>query len=179
MGNAFKTRGGARAAYFCMRFDAKARVETNEFERHYGCTYICESCCAQHPVYRHEPEMSYMNFDPDSARHLTAIDHETYVRTCSTVSPWHVVPGWTLGTALHDLMHVVFLGTARDLIPSLLADFLEHGVLGPVNEPVNQRLRKFSLEMHAAFRTERIRTFCLEKVSMVFSTHFLLRPSLK
>lgn len=143
-----------------MRYDAKARVETNEFQRHYGCTNICESCCAQNPLYRHDPEMSYHNFSPDSARHLTTIDHETYMRTCDNVSPWHQVPGWRLDTCLHDLMHVVFLGTARDLISSLLADFLEHGVLGDVGEPINTRLRKFSLDMHKAFKSEESLGLC-------------------
>lgn len=82
------------------------------------------------------------------------------MRTCDNVSPWHQVPGWRLDTCLHDLMHVVFLGTARDLISSLLADFLEHGVLGDVGEPINTRLRKFSLDMHKAFKSEKSLGLC-------------------
>jgi len=156
----FSQKKSCRGAYLCMRYDAKARVETNEFERHYGCTNICESCCAQNPVYRHDPEMSYQDFRPDSARHLTTIDHGTYMRTCANVSPWHQVPGWKLETCLHDIMHVVFLGTARDLVGSLLADFLEYGVLGDAGESVNTKLRKFSLDMHKAFKTERKLGFC-------------------
>jgi len=144
-----------------MRFDAKARVETNEFEKHYGCTFICESCMAQNPLNKHDPEMSYQDFRADSARHLTTIDDETYRRTCSNVSPWAAVPGWKLETCLHDLMHVLYLGTARDLIASLLADFVEFGCLGDESEPLHSRLRRFSIDMHQAFRAEKINSFCL------------------
>ena len=56
---------------------------------------------------------------------------------------------------LRDILHVVFLGTAKDLLPSLLADWLDHGLLGGPNMSIDDRLRAFSLEMHAAFRQER------------------------
>ena len=98
--------------------------------------------------------LSYRDFRPDRARHLTVVDDRTYRRTCSEISPWSVIPGWKLPTALHDIMHVVFLGTARDLIPSLLAEFVDHGCLGDDATTLNYRLRAFSIEMHKAFRAE-------------------------
>lgn len=145
-----------RAAYLCTRYDGKARAETNLFDRNYRCRFICESCMAQNPVYRHDPLLSYQDFRPGQVRHLTVIDDATYRRTCRELSPWSAIPGWTLPTCLHDLMHVVYLGTARDLIPSLLGDFLDHGVLGDTSTtPVNTLLRSFSIDMHKVFRQER------------------------
>lgn len=109
---------------------------------------------AQNPLNRHDPMLSYRDFRPDRARHLTVVDDRTYRRTCSEISPWSVIPGWKLPTALHDIMHVVFLGTARDLKPSLLAEFVDHGCLGDDATTLNYRLRAFSIEMHKAFRAE-------------------------
>ena len=108
----------------------------------------------QNPLNRHDPMLSYRDFRPDRARHLTVVDDRTYRRTCSEISPWSVIPGWKLPTALHDIMHVVFLGTARDLKPSLLAEFVDHGCLGDDATTLNYRLRAFSIEMHKAFRAE-------------------------
>jgi len=83
------------------------------------------------------------------------IDDGTYRRTAKVISPYHVIPGWTLGTCLRDLLHVVYLGTAKDLIPSLLADWLDHGLLGDHGMSTGDRLRSFSLEMHKVFNSER------------------------
>lgn len=143
-----------RAAYWGTRYDGKARAETNMFERNHLCTYICEQCEAQNPVYRHEPEMSYKDFRVPSARRMTYMTHEDYMATCAVASPWSVVQGWPLGTCTWDVMHVVLLGTGQDLIGSLLADWAERGCLGDCSEPLNKRLRTFSLEMHRAFRSK-------------------------
>lgn len=83
------------------------------------------------------------------------IDHETYIQTAKVVSPYSVITGWTLGTCLRDVMHVIYLGTAKDLIPSLLADWIDAGLLGGPHMPVNHRLRIFSLEMHRVFKREK------------------------
>ena len=144
-----------------MRYDGKARVERNEFERYYTCTYIyiyiyiCESCLSQRRTLRSDPAMWYCDFRESSARHLTTIDDHTYRQTCKVISPYACIPGWTLGTCLRDLLHVVFLGTANDLIRSLLADWLDHDLLGGPRMSLDDRLRSFSLEMHSVFRKER------------------------
>ena len=52
-------------------------------------------------------------------------------------------------------MHVIYLGIAKDMIPSLIADWLDHNVLGPPGVSVDDRLRSFSLEMHQVFRREK------------------------
>lgn len=138
-----------------MRYDGKARVECNQFERFYSCRLLCESCLSQRRTKRSDPQMWFFDFRETSPRHLTTIDDATYRQTCKTLSPYHIIPGWSLGTCLRDILHVVFLGTAKDLLPSLLADWLDNGLLGEPLMSIDDRLRAFSLEMHATFRRER------------------------
>ncbi len=132
----------ARAAYWAFRYDGKARVECNAFTRYYNCTKICESCMAERTK-NSDINMWYCDFRASSPRHLTQIDDATYKRTANPISPYHCIPGWKLGTCLRDLLHVVFLGTAKDLIPSLLADWLDHGLLGGPRMSVDDKLRCF------------------------------------
>ncbi|CAL1166148.1 unnamed protein product, partial [Cladocopium goreaui] len=148
-------RGGA---YFAARYDAKARVETNNFLRHYGCSLICEQCLASKISKTTDDRMCYKDFRLESPRWLTRINHDTYMRTTPprAISPWHIIPGWSLESCLHDIMHVVYLGTGRDLVASLLGDFLECGVLGPPHLSVDHRLRLFSIEMNKFFKSEKI-----------------------
>lgn len=110
---------------------------------------------AQRRTKNSDHNMWFCDFRPSSARHLTEIDHATYIRTCKSISPYAVIPGWTLGTCLRDFLHVVYLGTAKDIIPSLLADWLDAGLLGGPPQTVDDRLRSFSLEMHGVFQRER------------------------
>ena len=103
-----------------------------------------------------DPRMTYKDFRPNLPRYLTRINHATYMRTtpAAFLSPWRVLQGWSLESCLHDMMHVVYLGTARDLIPSLLGDFLECGVLGSSDLSVDYRLKRFSIEMNRFFTKE-------------------------
>ena len=130
-------------------------MECNFFDRWYNCTLICESCMSQNRKHKNsDPAMWYDDFRDSSPRHLTTVDDQTYRRTCKTISPYSCIPGWTLGTTLRDIMHIVYLGTAQDLIPSLLADWISHDILGEPGQSVNERLRAFSLEMHQVFKQE-------------------------
>ena len=139
-----------------MRFDAKARVEANFFwDRYYRCTFICESCMACQPFANAMPELNYKDFRPEAPHHLTEISHETYVATCSEPSPWLQVEGWRLGTAFRDPMHTFYLGVFKDLIPSLLGNFLEHSCLEPLNGSREEQLRVLSLGMHRVCRQHR------------------------
>ena len=63
---------------------------------------------------------------------------------------------------------MVFLGTAKDLLPSILADWIDHGLLGGRMMTLDDRLRAFSLEMHQVFRKERT----LEQQFRLFSHLF-------
>lgn len=155
----FKFQDPVRAAYWAFRYDGKARVECNEFERYYKCKFICESCLAQQRCKDFDPNLLYADFRESSPRHLTMIDDATYRQTAKTMSPYSCISGWTLGTCLRDMLHVIYLGTAKDLIPSLLADWLDHGLLGGPHMTVNDRLKVFSIEMHRVFKQEKIPSF--------------------
>ena len=143
-----------RACYFACRFDNKARAEANAFSRWYQCRFICESCMAQRPTERYDHALTYRDFRYGLPRHLTEVSHETYLATEPAPSPWARVPGWTLGTCLHDIMHNVYLGVGRDLVSSLLADFLDHDCLAPAGT-LEEKLKQFSVEMLATFKEKR------------------------
>ena len=144
-----------------MRFDAKARVEANFFwDRYYRCTFLCETCMACQPTAKADPGMNYRDFRAEAPHRLTCISHSTYLRTCSEISPWAKVDGWTLGTAFRDPMHAFYLRIFRDLIPSLLAELLDHDCLEPRLGSREQKLRTLSLEMHRVCRENGSRNSC-------------------
>ena len=66
-------------------------------------------------------------------------------------SPWTKVPGFDKSRRLFDLLHIVHLGTLRDIIPSCLVDALDDGTLarfyGMQGSNNNQIL--FRLSQHA------------------------------
>lgn len=97
--------------------------------------------------------MTYTDFRPNRARHLTQISHERYMATTDKPSHYAIIPGWRLGNCLHDLLHCLYLGTARDLIPSLLGDWNVRGLLG--DGSLDERLRRMSAEMHADFKAHK------------------------
>lgn len=71
--------------------------------------------------------MSYKDMSAGAPYQLTAVNHATYMAT-HQVSPWHVVPGWSLSNNVFDIMHNLFLGSGRIFIGSALRLMLEHGV---------------------------------------------------
>lgn len=132
-------------------------METNFFDRYYSCRLICESCMAENSTSRSNPAMWYFDFRHDRPRHLTVIDDHTYRATAPKLSPWAQIDGWTLGTCLHDWMHTVYLGTAKDILASLLQDWLDSDsdLLGDSTIPLNRRLRTFSIGMHKDFKANK------------------------
>lgn len=137
-------------AYWAFRFDHKARHEANLFSRWSNCTSICERCMAQRPTKYSDANMHYTDFNSDAPRLWTQISHTTYVNTEWTVSPWVCMPGWTLPTCMHDLLHTVYLGFGRDLVGSVMATFIEKQVLGPGS--TEDQLGRFSITMNDTFK---------------------------
>lgn len=145
---------GWRAAYWAFRADGKARVQCNLFDHMYSARYVCDQCLAQRATARADKEMLYTDFRPDRPRHFSRIDDATYRNTCITLSPYSCIPGWHLWSVVHDIMHVVFLGTAQDLLPSLLYDWLEAGMLGGgVGVSHDAMLKAFSVEMNMTLKS--------------------------
>ena len=141
-----------RLAYFCCRFDHKARYEANFFDRYYSCKYICEVCAATRATSKGFDALMYCDFNRDAARRLTRISNDEYGSTCREISPWSHLEGWTVRSATHDLMHTLYLGIGRDLVPSLLADWVDLKLLG-AGGPETQ-LATLSREMRLKFKQE-------------------------
>lgn len=154
-----------RLAYFAFRYDHKARVEANAFQRHYGRNSICECCAAAKPAKKGDDSMNYTNFRSDGLRYLTSMSHQSYVDTSATVSPWIDMEGWTVRTCTHDLMHTIYLGVGRDLVGSLLADMMDVGALDPAHGPLDEQLRVLSVDMHNVFREARRNPQIFQKIS--------------
>lgn len=143
----------SRLAYFGFRYDAKARVQCNFFERWYQCRHLCEQCMSQRPTPKHDPNMNYQNFKDTCPRYLTYLTDKDYRDTSKRLSPWTVMEGWHLLSCFHDAMHTIFLGIGRDIVSNILADMLDCGVLGPGT--LDEQLRRLSLEMHSCFKKEK------------------------
>lgn len=91
-------------------------------------TRICDRCMAQTGKYCTDA-LNYRNFGKDAAWPMTQINHETYLSLdARNLSPWSVVDGWRIETVGFDILHNLFLGTARDLIASSIRTFISYGV---------------------------------------------------
>ena len=73
--------------------------------------------------------------------------HSDYIRNAPNhpSSPWRVVTGWCLETVFHDPMHVLFLGTCKDLYASMLGYWARNGYLG--SGTLNEVVRDFSQDL--------------------------------
>ena len=121
---------GWKATLLGCNADNKARVEANQFQRNYMATLVCDRCLACQPGCKKSLDLcSFYNFDANAGYKCTYFSHEGYMRTCGTPSPWAQVPGWTLHCAFFDLMHTVFLGTARLLLASAVHTLFKNGLL--------------------------------------------------
>ena len=154
--SSFSASHPCRAAFHSMKYDLKARVQCNFFSRHYGCNLVCESCFACKPADSTEPLMNYRNFNLSAAHRLSRISHRTYVALTppEQLSPWICMPGWTLESCTRDPMHVIYLGVCRDILASVLAQWLDANLLPQANT-LHEWLRLLSIEMHKTCKRAR------------------------
>lgn len=88
---------------------------------------MCDRCLANQGS-EAPPAMQYRNFSDTKAWDLTIIDGESYLhmdRDCLT--PWLKVEGFNMENMAWDLLHNIYLGTARDLVASGLKTLLMQG----------------------------------------------------
>lgn len=88
---------------------------------------MCDRCLASQgkntPVAMH-----YKNFSNQKAWDLTFIDCNGYLHLDrSNLTPWLEVPGFTMWTMSWDLLHNLWLGTARDLVASGIKTLVMQG----------------------------------------------------
>ena len=137
-----------RLCYFIWKGDLKARKQVHAFAKHYGCRAMCERCDAIRPASNSGREvMSYKNFGLHPPYEATVLSHEGYVRSAQQLSPWLCVEGFSLHTVSYDVLHVLYLGTARDHVASMLKYLRLRGYHYVDGEREDAYLRRISLEM--------------------------------
>jgi hypothetical protein len=109
---------GWRAAFWGWQGDIKEKVKQHKFARNWQCNFLCERCLAC----RHLPCGNAYNFNDDALWRQLEVDHAQYLRStpAGILSPWVRIPGWRLDRNCDDLLHMVWLGFAKDLIGQLL-----------------------------------------------------------
>ena len=107
-------------------------------------------CCACKPGYKQSVEqLNFKQFTPGSAHEMTILTHDEYLATATHVSPWAQLSGWHLLNNYRDLMHVLFLGTCKDLLASNVKLLAVYNLLpGNPQEALDKRLRAFSEDMY-------------------------------
>ena len=112
---------------FCFwKGDMEAHVLSHKTARNYRCSLCCDLCLAVKSP--NNPVMNIGNLTVDAAwkRTISFVDP-------SDPSPWMNVPGFTNKKCrLLDILHIVHLGTLRDLIPACLIDALDDGTLAQI-----------------------------------------------
>lgn len=136
-------------AYFTFKADLKARKECNLFKNYYLCKRMCDRCAAIQPKCPADTNhpMVFKDMRPTAPYRTTTVSHAEYLRTASRISPWAVVKGWSLETTSFDLMHMIFLGIARDYVPSCLKILRLMGYHYEPGETDEEFLRRTSWEM--------------------------------
>ena len=110
-----------KGCYAGFKSDGKARRDVHGFVRHYSCTYSCEECWATQPFKNAPPATNYKDFRSSALWRMTHITHEVYMGLPEQKSPWVLhVRGARLDTFYRDIMHVVYLGFARDFLASVI-----------------------------------------------------------
>lgn len=111
--------------------DAKSRWQAHCFPRYWKKNYPCEGCLCQKPSKYGSPELTFMDFSPGAGWRRTRLDHATFMRMEPPQfhSPYFQIRGIELNTCFRDIMHVVYLGFARDLGASLAMVWLLSGSL--------------------------------------------------
>ena len=109
--------------------------------RYYRCNQCCDFCLATSE--RIAPELSW--------GHLTLRApwrHTLTMTDPNDPSPWCQVPRFEKSKRLLDLLHIVHLGTLRDIIPAAIIDSLEDGSMahfyGLQGRPWDEILHMFS-----------------------------------
>lgn len=104
--------------------------------------------------------MNYKDMSEHPPYKLAKMDHATYMRT-QPVSEWSVLPGWSLHTCVYDVMHNLFLGTARDYIPSSVRVLLEKGYFDSYGVPRNSddMFGRITCVIHEDFKKHKLLAF--------------------
>jgi hypothetical protein len=170
-----KLAGEWTAGFSGIKHDLKAMVQMNQDVRHYGCNNICEECLASKTV----PMFFYTNFSEDAPYSFTRVTRNVSELLGDRVdrSPWVAHPDWDRTREFKDLVHIVWLGFAKDLGGSGLWTLAEDGWFGEGN--INDRLERAWRKFRIWRRAERVSggaIKCFTKASLGRDKSSLLYP---
>ena len=138
---------------FCYwKGDMEAHMYSHFLEktgRYFKCNSRCDWCLATSD--KRSPELSWGDLTLRALWRWTL----TMEDSPSDPSPWKVVPRFEKSKRLLDLMHIVHLGTLRDIVASVLIDSLQDGSMGLFYglQDHNDILRLFSKHAEAWARS--------------------------
>lgn len=109
---------GWRCAFSDWQGDGAEEIKVHGFERNYSSNFICKICLGC----RHQQFCNAYDFRDGADWMDTRIAHTVYLAThCGTqLSPYSNMPGWDIYSNLFDLLHLLWLGIAKDFAASLL-----------------------------------------------------------
>lgn len=129
-------------------------------EGYYKCRKLCDRCDAIQNFSARPHPMTYKNTARDAPYVATFKNHDIYLRQAKRISPWSKVPGWSFDTLPYDMMHLVFLGIAKNHVPSCLKILKLWGYYYEEGESDDMFLKKVSYEMKQDCKRKR----CLDVV---------------
>ena len=108
--------------------DWKERTLSHNFVgKNYQSRSVCDACEAVQ-IFPRTPEslyhLTYCNFREDAPWQSTRVTHDEYMRNThsSNVTPWAAIPGFRKERIQWEPMHVILLGTGKDVAGSILCD---------------------------------------------------------
>ena len=102
---------------------SQEKVRVHQFDRYYLCNFLCEKCLGC----KHLPDMSAYDFEPGAAWKTLLFTDAAYKHSRSPKSPWTCVKSWTMFRNRDDLLHMLYLGLAKDVSGQCLFDFAWEG----------------------------------------------------
>lgn len=135
--------------------DLKARMQMHRLENYYRCKKCCDRCSAIQPQTSQPHRWSYKNTARDAPYAASCKDHDDYINSARHRSPWCAVEGFSFETISFDMMHLVYLGIARNHVPSCLKILRLWGFHYEAGESSEQFLKRVSLEMKEDCKTHK------------------------
>ena len=110
-------------AFAFWKGDMEAHCLSHLCKRNYRCNQICDFCLCTSQ--KSVPELSWGDLSMRALlRHTLTLAPDPH-----DCSPWVAVPHYEKSKRLLDLLHLVHLGTLRDLVASAIVDALEDNTL--------------------------------------------------
>lgn len=148
--------------------DLKARMQCHLLDNYYRCKKVCDRCGAIQPMDSRPHPMTYKNTAKDAPYARTCKDHDAYMAAARHPTPWCAVEGFQFETISFDTMHLIYLGIAKNHVPSCLKILKLWGFYYESSDETNEKfLKRVSIEMKQDCKEHRFlvwplsRSFCL------------------